>query len=138
MNTVSDLTSSKRKRFSANNKAYCTCRAPKHIYMELYKAPKGKFGHAIWVHAECGKPSRLLWRAYIVLCSECLEPFSNPWSDICKLCHKEDLTKKKERYKGWSYWRFKSSEELKNLLTESATSVTLRTPSAISAEKTPT
>ena len=52
----------------------------------LIDSPKVR-GQVIWVCAECFLPSRPIYEKHIKRCEDCLDEFSNPWSEVCKKCY---------------------------------------------------
>lgn len=42
----------------------------------------------MWVCGKCFLPYLPMYEEHVKRCSDCLDEFSSPWSDICKKCYR--------------------------------------------------
>lgn len=99
-------------------KAYCECKFKENAYFGLVGAGETKESSIQWVHWPCGKPTEMVWRAWLKRCPECWAAFSSPWSPICKGCHQE-AHGTSVPFRGWAWGRKVHQEFHEKLLASS-------------------
>lgn len=112
--TVGDVLLEKR----ANQRVYCQCKSPDNEYKALTGSELTKRNTIQWVHATCGRPTKMVWERWLTICVVCLRLYSSPWSAWCRECHHE--MEVAGPYRGWSCARRISEEFHRKLLDEGA------------------